>query len=87
MTRATSITQKISSLKPINSAEVEPMKETSKLKQARQAAGLTQKQAEEMIGIPVRTLSNYESGSRTPPPWVERLLIEKYQQITTEEMK
>ena len=63
------------------------MVEESKLKEARRAAGLTQKQAEEVIGIPVRTLSNYESGSRTPPPWVERLLIEKYQQIAGQQKK
>ena len=42
------------------------------------------KKAEEIIWIPWRTLSNYETGTRTPPSWVERLLIEKYQRLAEE---
>lgn len=45
------------------------------IKQAREEVGLTQKEVFERIGIPVRTLQNYEAGSRVCPEWVERLLV------------
>lgn len=45
--------------------------------EARKEAGLTQKQVFELIGIPVRTLQNWESGVRVCPLWCEKLIIEK----------
>ena len=45
--------------------------------EARQEAGLTQKQVFELIGVPVRTLQNWEAGIRICPIYVENLLIEK----------
>lgn len=47
------------------------------IKEARKKAGLTQKEVHELIGVPVRTLQNYEAGVRDCPEWVEKLLIEK----------
>lgn len=47
------------------------------IKEAREEAHLTQKQVFEQIGVPIRTLQNYEGGVRVCPPWVEKLLIEK----------
>ena len=47
------------------------------IKEARSEAGLTHKQVFELIGVPIRTMENYESGRRKCPEWVERLLIEK----------
>ena len=45
--------------------------------EARKEAGLTQKQVFELIGVPVRTLQNWENGIRICPQYVEDLLIEK----------
>ena len=39
---------------------------TSKLKTARQAKGLTQKQLAEASGLNLRTLQHYEQGSKDP---------------------
>ena len=39
----------------------------SKIKQARLAAGLTQKDMEVIYSIPVRTLQNWETGKAQPP--------------------
>ncbi len=47
------------------------------IKEARQAAGLTQRQMSELLEIPLRTIENWESESRTPPPYVEKLIVEK----------
>lgn len=45
--------------------------------EARQEAGLTQKQVYEQIGVPVRTLQNWEAGIRICPQYVEDLIVEK----------
>lgn len=47
------------------------------IKEAREEAGLTQKQVQEMVGVPIRTLQNWENGVRVCPQYVENLLIEK----------
>lgn len=45
--------------------------------EARQEAGLTQKEVFELIGVPIRTLQNWEAGIRICPQYVEDLLVEK----------
>lgn len=40
-------------------------------------AGLTQRKAAEQLGIPLRTLENWLSGSRTPPEYVMRATLEE----------
>jgi DNA-binding transcriptional regulator YiaG len=45
--------------------------------EARQEAGLTQKQVHDLIGVPIRSLQNWEAGIRVCPQYVENLLIEK----------
>ena len=47
------------------------------IKEAREEAGLTQKQVYELIGVPVRTLQNWEAGIRICPLYVEKLIVEK----------
>ena len=47
------------------------------IKEAREEAGLTQKQVQELIGVPIRSLQNWENGVRVCPQYVEDLLIEK----------
>lgn len=54
-----------------------------KIKEARIAAGLTQKQMSDLFEIPLRTIESWESEVRTPPPYVEKLIVEKLQSITS----
>lgn len=51
------------------------------IKEARQAAGLTQQGVTNTLGIPKRTLQDWESGKRTPPGWAEALVVEKLERI------
>lgn len=46
-----------------------------RIQDARHFANLTQQQVFENWGIPVRTIEAWEAGDRTPPEYVERLLI------------
>lgn len=54
------------------------------IKEARQAAGLTQQGVTDTLGIPKRTLQDWESGKRTPPGWAEALVIEKLERMAQE---
>lgn len=47
------------------------------IKEARTKAGLTQKEVSDLLGIPLRTIENWESGQRKCPDYVERLVIDK----------
>lgn len=48
-----------------------------KIKEARVAADLTQKEVCELLNIPPRTLQDWEAGRRNPPAWAEALILEK----------
>ena len=50
---------------------------TNPIKEARQAAGLTQKQMSELLEIPKRTIEDWDADKKHPPKWVEKLLVEK----------
>ena len=54
------------------------------IKEARQAAGLSQQGVTDTLGIPRRTLQDWESGKRTPPSWAEALVVEKLERIAQE---
>jgi DNA-binding transcriptional regulator YiaG len=43
--------------------------------------GLSQQGLSDALGIPKRTIEDWEGGRRTPPPWVEKLLFEKLKQM------
>ena len=58
--------------------------EVSKIKLARQRAGLTQKKVYELLGIPIRTLQDWESLKNKQPLWQEKLVIEKLNSIAKE---
>ena len=45
------------------------------IKEARAEYGLTQKELSEITEIPLRTIENWESGKRSPSPWVEKLVF------------
>lgn len=49
----------------------------SELKKTRIHCGYTQKSASELIGVPLRTWENWESGIRKPPNYVAKLIIEE----------
>lgn len=51
------------------------------IKDARERAGLTQAQVYKLIGVPVRTIQDWEAEKRQPPAWAERLIIEKLNTI------
>lgn len=51
------------------------------IREARQAAGLSQQGVTDALGIPRRTLQDWEAGKRTPPGWAEALVIEKLEKI------
>lgn len=56
------------------------------IKEYRQAMGLTQKQFSELFEppIPVDTIKNWDSGRKSPPDWVEGLIIEKLERMKGE---
>lgn len=54
------------------------------IKEARQAAGLSQQGVTDTLGIPRRTLQDWETGKRTPPGWAEALVIEKLERMAQE---
>lgn len=51
------------------------------IKEARTQVGFTQKQVQEKMGIPIRTLQNWEAGVRKCPDYIERLVVEKIIQL------
>ena len=42
-------------------------------------AGLSRAEMSRIFEIPIRTLENWEAGTRIPPHWAEKLIIEKLQ--------
>lgn len=54
------------------------------VREARVYAGLTQAKMSELLGIPKRTIENWETGSRKCPEWAERLVVEKLESIANE---
>lgn len=56
----------------------------NELKKAREDANLTQKAMSELLKIPLRTISDWERGLRTPPEYVKLLIVEKLQSISSE---
>ncbi len=53
----------------------------SKIKEARISANLTQDVMAEKLGIPKRTIQDWEAGRRNPPDYVERLVIAELERI------
>ena len=52
-----------------------------RLKTARKAAGLTQQGMADRTLIPFRTLQQWEGGQRTPPPYVQRFVLNELDQL------
>lgn len=54
------------------------------IKEAREQAGLSRAEMSRIFEIPIRTLEEWDAGRRTPPTYVEKLIIEKLQTISKE---
>lgn len=48
-----------------------------KIKDARERAGLTRKEASDLLKVPYRTWQNWELGVRECPEWAEMLIVER----------
>lgn len=51
------------------------------IREARLNAGLTQAQMSELLEIPKRTIGDWETGTRKPPAYVEKLVIRELERI------
>lgn len=51
------------------------------IEEARKAAGLSRPAMSKAMGIPVRTIEEWEAGRRKCPPYVERLVIKELNEI------
>ena len=54
------------------------------IKDARIEAGLSRAEMSRRFEIPVRTLEDWDAEKSSPPPYVEKLIIEKLQRISKE---
>ena len=61
-----------------------PEKFSENLKQARKAAGLSQKGMAERMLIPKRTIEKWEIGERTPPEYVQRFVLNELDQLKSD---
>ena len=55
------------------------------IKEAREAKGISRVELSRRLGIPKRTLENWDAGTRKPPEWAERLIVEKIENMDKEE--
>lgn len=54
------------------------------IKEARLQAGLTRVQMSELLGIPIRTIQDWELDKRVPSEWVKRLIIQELNRMSTQ---
>jgi len=59
------------------------MESAKKIRELRESIGLSRKEFSEHIGIPLRTLEDWEAGRRTPPEYIPRLIAYqlKYEEL------
>ena len=53
----------------------------NEIRDARKAAGLTQAGMSETMGIPKRTIEDWEAGKASPPEWAKRLVLKELAEI------
>lgn len=51
------------------------------IKESRAKAGLTQQKMSDKLGIPKRTIEDWERGRRTPPAWAEKLVKKELERM------
>ena len=54
------------------------------LKAARAATGLSQQGMADRMLIPKRTIEKWETGERTPPPYVQRFVLNELESLKKE---
>lgn len=59
----------------------------NKIKDARLRAGLSRPDMHRAMGIPVRTIENWEGGQRECPEWAERLIIAELNRIAARQIR
>lgn len=59
------------------------MDTATKMKELRDSVGMTRKEFSDHIGIPIRTLEDWEAARRTPPEYIPRLIAYqlKYEEL------
>ena len=64
------------------------MESGERIRQLRDRTGLRRKDFAEHIGIPLRTVEDWEAGRRTPPEYIPRLIEYqlKYEELVRNEM-
>ena len=55
-----------------------------KLKQARAATGMSQQGMADRMLIPKRTIENWEAEKSTPPPYVQRFVLNELEELKIE---
>ena len=53
----------------------------SKIKEAREKAGLSIKELSDLLGAPYRTVQDWIAGKSKPVEWAERLILEKLESL------
>lgn len=61
-------------IKITNGWETEIMETAEIIRELRKQTGLSRKDFSEHVGIPLRTLEDWEAGRRTPPEYIPRLI-------------
>ena len=56
----------------------------ARLKAARNATGMTQQGMADRMLIPFRTIQQWEGGQRTPPPYVQRFVLNELEGLKNE---
>lgn len=69
--------------------EVIDMELAQKIRKLREQTGLSRKDFSIHIGIPLRTIEDWEAGRRTPPEYIPRLIEYqlKYEELTRKKQK
>ena len=55
------------------------------LKRARAATGMSQQGMADRMLIPKRTIEKWETGERTPPPYVQRFVLNELESLKRKE--
>lgn len=53
----------------------------SKIREAREKAGLSIKELADLLGAPYRTVQDWNAGRSKPVDWAERLILEKLENL------
>ena len=65
------------------------MEINEKIRELRESVGENRRQFSDHIGIPIRTIEDWEAGRRTPPAYIPRLIAYQleYEKLTKERLQ